>query len=438
MSSKWLLVQRKWLTYVLRHSNATLSAPSDWASSDSCEFRPHCWSRERQQRVALLRHTAYRRALGSGARYFMSIDADVLLGNPDALKLTLESMPTPAGVVAPQLLAHPNTWDSNVSCVGLRISLLIVYLIRPVIVQVWLETTDDGHYTRGQFQLSFRSRKFRGCVQASAVHSFFAVDLNARNAKKLEFFNAKLSDSSSTQLTDISFFSLSAKRANVPMYGCNTFSPGVTPSIAGQSSYDNTHKEEAEVFMKLAGDLILENNTPSEQRYAKYWPDIADETAFKCTPSSGSNCHCPRDNSREITAQLEELRNATLHHLDRVAAEGHIAVCAWNGDCSDKHFTVDRRSNLSLEEFHNEYAMMRRPVVITDYINGTNRLSKIGEPYDAAYWKRVCGGRHFSIQMANKSRNWGGLSGLVPALTVCDVRIWPEVTFFTIGTRRRH
>jgi hypothetical protein len=273
-----------------------------------------------------------------------------------------------------------------------------------------MEMTEDGFYKRGKFQLSFRSRKFTGCVVAAAVHSLFAVDLNARGAKKLEFYNERML-TSTKQLTDISMFAQSALRTGVPVYGCNTYSPGVMPSIAGAGSFDNTYTEESTVFLNLAGRELIGVSKPPEERYAQYWPEIDDETALACAASA--ECTCPRNVGPEYRAQLVELRNATVKHLDRMSEKGHHAVCAWNGDCSAKHFTVDRRSNLSLTEFHEEYAMMRRPVVVTDYINGHNRLSTTGEPFDAAYWKRVCGGRHFSIQKANKAKNWGGLTGYV-------------------------
>ena len=70
---------------------------------------------------------------------------------------------------------------------------------------------------------------------------------------------------------------------------------------------------------------------------------------------------------------------------------------------------MDRRSNLSLAEFHTEYSMKRRPVVITDYIN-EGRLSTKGEVFDEAYWRRTCGGHVYRVQRAAGSAGWGGLS----------------------------
>ena len=67
--------------------NATLeSVPDGWETSDSCAHRPHCWLSERMRRVSQLRDAAYRRAIESGARYFASVDSDVLLGDGNAVR----------------------------------------------------------------------------------------------------------------------------------------------------------------------------------------------------------------------------------------------------------------------------------------------------------------------------------------------------------------
>mmetsp|Transcript_35730 Transcript_35730/g.93401 ORF Transcript_35730/g.93401 Transcript_35730/m.93401 type:complete len:818 (+) Transcript_35730:154-2607(+) len=386
---RWITANRKrygGIEYV-KPFNATVIGPqSNWGSSAECDHRPHCWTVDRQNRVSRARHVAYRRALISGAKYFVSIDSDVMLGHQQTLERMVAAMPSP-GVLAPQLLTFPNTWDSN----------------------VWLETTSTGYYTRGKFQLSFRSRRFTGCVRAAAVHSLFSIDLRAPGAKKIEFFNEKVATGAvKEQLTDTYFLAHSAARAGVPIYGCNTFSPGVMPSIAGHDSFDLSHQAVNERFRGLAAEYLATMNDDPEKTYSKYWPEIADETALGC--GTAADCACPPNDTPQLSDQLKELRNATLKHLDRAVEEGHVAVCAWNGDCSDKHFTVDRRSNLSLTDFVEEYAMMRRPVVIADYINGHNRLSASGEPFDADFWKRTCGKEIFYVQKADKAKTWGGLS----------------------------
>jgi hypothetical protein len=213
--------------------------------------------------------------------------------------------------------------------------------------------------------------------------------------------------------------SRSAQRNGVPIYGCNTFSPGVAPSVAGGDAWSNTHADETKFFKQLASKHFtpVAKTTSPEEFYRPYWPtEIDDETAFGCSKDSGKtgeakDCDCPPDISQALRDQLEEIRNATLVHLDRMESEGHKSVCSWNGDCSDHHFTVDKRSNLSLEDFHFNYSMQRRPVVITDYINGTNRLSTTGAPFDSEFWKRMCGEKVFSIQKAAKAKSWGGLVG---------------------------
>ena len=196
----WVSQQRKAFAGIeyVKPANHTLAPPTtaEWNTSDDCEFRPHCWTDDRTTRVSKLRDAAYKRALESGARYFASVDSDVLLGDTNAINNMIESMPTPAGVVALQLLSTPNTWDSN----------------------VWLETDDNGFYKRGKFQLSFRSRKFKGCVSAAAVHSLFAVDLRAPGADRIEFFTEQRFVSGDRKQNDIvSFFPLFFDRA-----GCQT------------------------------------------------------------------------------------------------------------------------------------------------------------------------------------------------------------------------
>jgi hypothetical protein len=184
----WVSQQRKAFAGIeyVKPANHTLAPPTtaEWNTSDDCAFRPHCWTDDRTTRVSKLRDAAYKRALESGARYFASVDSDVLLGDTNAINNMIESMPTPAGVVALQLLSTPNTWDSN----------------------VWLETDDNGFYKRGKFQLSFRSRKFKGCVSAAAVHSLFAVDLRAPGADRMEFFTEQRFVSGDRKQNDIVSF----------------------------------------------------------------------------------------------------------------------------------------------------------------------------------------------------------------------------------------
>ena len=95
--------------------------------------------------VAKLREAALVYAQQKSARYFFSLDTDVMLTESTAIsKLVRVRRP----VVAPLLYAFPNNWDAN----------------------IWEETHPGGGYRRGRFQLAFRSLRLRGCIKVQGTH----------------------------------------------------------------------------------------------------------------------------------------------------------------------------------------------------------------------------------------------------------------------------
>eukprot|EP00040_Diaphanoeca_grandis_P013501 m.68239 g.68239 ORF g.68239 m.68239 type:complete len:857 (+) comp23935_c0_seq1:207-2777(+) len=358
-----------------------------WMTSTSCAFKPHCWTSERLLHVSQLRQNALDFAKDSGARYFFSLDSDVLLSNPGAIS-QLVSQHRP--IVAPLLYAYPNTWDAN----------------------VWESTHPNGGYVRGKYQLSFRANKFTGCIRVKASHSVFLVDLNAAGVDKL------LLHDDTEQMSDINIMSTSAVSASVPMFGCNDNDYGYTMSVAGMNT-EYTHHAEVLAFSQLLNirglHAAVGPKGPSASRVKKSVvdntnavPAIPDEEIFKSS-CNNKDLNTAQHEATTLRDQLEELRKTMVTQLDRVQDITGASACNWDGDCSKEAFYVEHRSNLPLSEFHEKYAMKRRPVVITDYVN-QGKLSNKGEVFNESYWRRMCGHKTVRIQQATKSANWGGLS----------------------------
>eukprot|EP01104_Vermistella_antarctica_P015670 TRINITY_DN5198_c0_g1_i1.p1 TRINITY_DN5198_c0_g1~~TRINITY_DN5198_c0_g1_i1.p1 ORF type:complete len:708 (+),score=194.45 TRINITY_DN5198_c0_g1_i1:84-2126(+) len=70
--------------------------------------------------------------------------------------------------------------------------------------------------------------------------------------------------------------------------------------------------------------------------------------------------------------------------------------------------SVDRRSNLSVKEFYEEYEMKKKPVIITDYLE---KIVNAGT-WDLDHIEKVCGDK--TVWLARRemgSESWGGLKG---------------------------
>lgn len=334
--------------------------PEGWRTADECRYQPHCWTKARYAHVAVLREEALALARAQEYRYFLSLDSDVLLTN----RRTISAMVAKRHpVVSPQLYAHPNQYDSN----------------------VWLAVAADGFYTSHPHQEAFRGTvALKGCVQAAAAHSFVLVDLRARGAHRVRFRNESLT-------ADTGALAYSG----VPIFGCNDQHYGFTASVAGVNS-DATHETEARHWQKL-----VQLRTGKRGSYDRVVPRFA----------AAADDDKPCAEGTALRNQLDELRQDVLVRLNRAEAAGARVNCRWNGDCDPSRFKVDRRANLTLREFAEQYAMQRLPVVITDYV-GAGRMSTTGEVWDEAFWRRRCGERKVYVQRPAKAATWGGLDGV--------------------------
>lgn len=366
--------------------DSTTRIPENWAERPDCAYQPHCWTLERYRHVAMLREHALVFARSNGIRYFVSLDTDVVLTNPGTLsKMIAVHFP----IVAPLLYAHPNLYDSN----------------------VWLGIDpDNGGYVRHPNQLKFRAREIKGCINVASVHSIFLIDLYASGSQGLSFNSSAQTSIDRLSARDTSVLSESAKRAGVAIYGCNDQHYGFTSSVAGDNG-KYSHAREAASFTSMVATRKLATRKPDYRNAAPSKTAVEQATLEQPQSSECSSSVCTRFKvkARDLQTQLEELRLDFRIHLDRAEKKGVAVACRWNGDCDPAQFVVDRRENLSLADFHREYSMQRKPVIVTDYV-GAGRMSKTGNVFDAAYWKKKCGDVVMKIQSATKEQGWGGLS----------------------------
>ncbi|XP_059892784.1 procollagen galactosyltransferase 1 [Gadus macrocephalus] len=210
-------ILRDWLTTVqnLYHyvEWRPKEQPSEYPDGDS----PKQWTNLRYAHVMKLRQAALDSAREMWADYFLAVDCDNLLINPEVLWKLIEEDKT---IVAPMLES------------------------RAAYSNFWCGMTSQGYYKRTPAYIPIRKQQRRGCFAVPMVHSTFLIDLRKEASRQLAFHPPH--PDYSWAFDDIIVFAFSARMADVQMFVCNQETFGYFPVPLRAH---NSLKDEADSFL---------------------------------------------------------------------------------------------------------------------------------------------------------------------------------------------
>ena len=101
----------------------------------------------------------------SGARFFLSIDVDVFLWNPNTLSVLVGLSERGHTIIAPMVHVITNAFQSN----------------------FWVDVTPSGYYKRGSTYFPISMYSSVGVHNATLVHSCYMVDLKDKRTRHLSY-----------------------------------------------------------------------------------------------------------------------------------------------------------------------------------------------------------------------------------------------------------
>ncbi|XP_029612593.1 procollagen galactosyltransferase 1 [Salmo trutta] len=189
----WLVKVQKLYHYVEWRPQ---EEPTEYQDADS----PKQWTNLRYAHVMKLRQAALDSARDMWADYFMVVDCDNLLTNPNVLWKLIKENKT---IVAPMLES------------------------RAAYSNFWCGMTSQGYYKRTPAYIPMRKQVRKGCFAVPMVHSTFLIDLRKEASRQLAFHPPH--PDYSWAFDDIIVFAFSARMADVQMFLCNRETYGYFP-----------------------------------------------------------------------------------------------------------------------------------------------------------------------------------------------------------------
>ncbi|XP_041736833.1 procollagen galactosyltransferase 1-like [Coregonus clupeaformis] len=189
----WLVKVQKLYHYVEWRPQ---EEPTEYQDADS----PKQWTNLRYAHVMKLRQAALDSAREMWADYFMVVDCDNLLTNPNVLWKLIKENKT---IVAPMLES------------------------RAAYSNFWCGMTSQGYYKRTPAYIPMRKQVRKGCFAVPMVHSTFLIDLRKESSRQLAFHPPH--PDYSWAFDDIIVFAFSARMADVQMFLCNRETYGYFP-----------------------------------------------------------------------------------------------------------------------------------------------------------------------------------------------------------------
>ncbi|TSK18109.1 Procollagen galactosyltransferase 1 [Bagarius yarrelli] len=200
-----------------------------------CEYEdaygPKHWTELRYEHVMKLRQAALDTARRMWADYFLLVDCDNLLSNPDVLWKLMKENKT---IVAPMMES------------------------RAAYSNFWCGMTSQGYYKRTPDYMPIRKRQRRGCFPVPMVHSTFLLDLRKQASRALGFYPPH--PDYTWAFDDIIVFAFSARMAGVQMYVCNGETFGHAPVPLNTRS---SLRDEADNFLHTLLEVMV-NGSPVE------------------------------------------------------------------------------------------------------------------------------------------------------------------------------
>uniref|UniRef100_A0A671XQU0 procollagen galactosyltransferase n=1 Tax=Sparus aurata TaxID=8175 RepID=A0A671XQU0_SPAAU len=199
------------------------------------EESPKQWSDVRYEHVMKLRQVALESAREMWADYFMLVDCDNLLTNPDVLWKLMKENKT---IIAPMLES------------------------RAAYSNFWCGMTSQGYYKRTPAYIPMRKFVRKGCFAVPMVHSTFLIDLRKEASRQLAFHPPH--PEYSWAFDDIIVFAFSARMADVQMFVCNKETYGHLPVPLRAH---NTLQDEADSFLHSLLEVNVRNPPVMPSKY---------------------------------------------------------------------------------------------------------------------------------------------------------------------------
>ncbi|XP_076142678.1 procollagen galactosyltransferase 1 [Alosa pseudoharengus] len=220
-------ILREWLIQVQSLYHYVEWRPQEEPSGYEDEMGPKHWTNLRYEHVMKLRQAALDAAREMWSDYFLLVDCDNLLTDPDVLWKLIQEDKT---IVAPMLES------------------------RAAYSNFWCGMTSQGYYRRTPAYMPMRRQERRGCFAVPMVHSTFLVDLRKEAARQLAFYPPH--PDYSWAFDDVIVFAFSARMAEVQMFLCNRETYGYFPvPLRGH----NTLQDEADSFLHSLLEYMVKN-----------------------------------------------------------------------------------------------------------------------------------------------------------------------------------
>ncbi|XP_052374511.1 procollagen galactosyltransferase 1-like [Oncorhynchus keta] len=237
----WLVKVQKLYHYVEWRPQ---EEPTEYQDADS----PKQWTNLRYAHVMKLRQAALDSARDMWADYFMVVDCDNLLTNPNVLWKLIKEKKT---IVAPMLES------------------------RAAYSNFWCGMTSQGYYKRTPAYIPMRKQVRKGCFAVPMVHSTFLIDLRKEASRQLAFHPPH--PDYSWAFDDIIVFAFSARMADVQMFLCNRETYGYFPVPLRAH---NSLTDEADSFLHSLLEVNVRNPHVLPSEYIPAPIKIQDKLGF--------------------------------------------------------------------------------------------------------------------------------------------------------------
>lgn len=239
---------RDWLVKVQKAYHSVEWRPLENPKSYPQEDGPKQWSNQRYAYVMKLRQAALESAREMWADYFMLIDCDNLLTNPNVLWRLIKENKT---IVAPMLES------------------------RAAYSNFWCGMTSQGYYKRTPAYIPIRKQVRKGCFAVPMVHSTFLIDLRKEASRQLAFHPPH--PEYDWAFDDIIVFAYSARMADVQMFVLNRETYGYLPVPLRAH---NTLQDEADSFIHSVLEVNVRNPPLEPSKYLPPPPRTPDKLGF--------------------------------------------------------------------------------------------------------------------------------------------------------------
>ncbi|XP_046693785.1 procollagen galactosyltransferase 1-like isoform X3 [Silurus meridionalis] len=241
-------ILREWLIKVQSLYHYVEWRPQEEPREYEDEDGPKHWTDLRYEHVMKLRQAALDNARQMWADYFMLVDCDNLLTDPDVLWKLIKENKT---IVAPMMES------------------------RAAYSNFWCGMTSQGYYRRTPDYMPIRRGDRRDCFPVPMVHSTFLIDLRKQASTALAFWPPH--PDYTWSFDDVIVFAFSARMADVQMHLCNHEIYGHLP-IPLHTRY--SLRDEAENFLHTLLEVMVRGSPVEPSKHLSVPPKHPDKLGF--------------------------------------------------------------------------------------------------------------------------------------------------------------